>query len=148
MPTPYTIPVAFSFEVRIPGFSNEGECSFRDVGGLVVKLDLESINEGGVNDYAHKFPKRATYNELVFKRGILTGSSQLFPWINDAIRNFTFKPKQIYISLINEQKSPIIRWRVENAFPVGMEISEFKAQENSLAIETLTIAYDYFVRTG
>jgi hypothetical protein len=37
---------------------------------------------------------------------------------------------------------------VENAFPVGIEIAEFKAQDNSLAIETLTIAYDYFVRTG
>jgi len=147
MPTPYDIPVAFSFEVRIPGFSNEGECSFRDVGGLVVKLDLETINEGGVNDYAHKFPKRAKYNELVLKRGILTGS-QLVTWINDAIRNFNFSPKQVYISLINEQKSPIIRWRVENAFPVGIEIAEFKAQDNSLAIETLTIAYDYFVRTG
>ncbi len=147
MPTPYSIPVAFSFEVRIPGFSNEGECSFRDVGGLVVKLDLESVNEGGVNDYAHKFPKRAAYNELVFRRGILTGS-QFFTWINDAVRNFTFKPKQIYISLINEQKTPVIRWRVENAFPVGIEIAEFKALENSLAIETLTVAYDYFVRTG
>jgi phage tail-like protein len=147
MPTPYSIPVAYSFEVRVPGFSNEGECSFRDVGGLVVKLELESINEGGVNDYAHKFPKRAAYNELVFKRGILTGS-QFTTWINDAIRNFNFKPKQIYISLIDEQKTPVIRWRVENAFPVGIEIAEFKAQENALAIETLTIAYDYFVRTG
>ncbi|OQP68258.1 phage tail protein [Niastella populi] len=147
MPTPYSIPVAFSFEVRIPGFSNEGECSFRDVGGLVVKLGLESVNEGGVNDYVHKFPKRAAYNELVFRRGILTGS-QFYTWINDAVRNFTFKPKQIYISLINEQKTPVIRWRVENAFPIGIEIAEFKALENSLAIETLTVAYDYFVRTG
>lgn len=147
MPTPYSLPVAYSFEVRIPGFSNEGECSFRDVGGLVVKLGLETINEGGVNDYAHKFPGRAGYNELVFKRGILTGS-QFFTWINDAVRNFTFKPKQIYISLIDDQKTPVIRWRVENAFPIGIEIAEFKAMENSLAIETLTVAYDYFVRTG
>ncbi len=74
MAYPYDVPVAFSFEVRIPGFSNEGECQFRDVGGLAVKIELEKINEGGVNDYVHKFPKRAVYNELVFKRGILNGS--------------------------------------------------------------------------
>jgi phage tail-like protein len=147
MPTPYDIPVAFSFEVRIPGFSNEGECSFRDVSGLSVKLGLESINEGGVNDLVHQFPKRATYKELVLKRGILR-NSQIFTWINDATRNFNFKPKQIYISLINEEKAPVIRWRVEKAFPVGIEIAEFKAQESALAIETLTIAYGYFERTG
>ena len=145
MSYPYEVPVAFSFEVRIPGFSNEGECSFRDVSGLSVKFDLETVIEGGVNDYEHKFPKRAQYNPLVLKRGILRGS-QFTKWINDAIRNFNFKPKQIYISLINEQRAPTIRWRVENAYPVGIEISEFKAEDNALAIETLTIAYDYFVR--
>ncbi|MBB5636867.1 phage tail-like protein [Pedobacter cryoconitis] len=145
MAYPYEVPVAFSFEVRIPGFSNEGECSFRDVGGLSVKMDLETVIEGGVNDYEHKLPKRAQYNPLVLKRGILRGS-QFTAWINDAIRNFNFKPKQIYISLIDEQRAPTIRWRVENAYPVGIEMSEFKAEENALAIETLTIAYDYFVR--
>lgn len=145
MAYPYEVPVAFSFEVRIPGFSNEGECSFRDVGGLTVKIDLETVIEGGVNDYEHRFPKRAQYNQLVLKRGILRGS-QFTKWINDAVRNFNFKPKQIYVSLINEQRAPTIRWRIENAYPVGIEIAEFKAEENALAIETLTIAYDYFVR--
>lgn len=147
MPYPYEMPLAFSFEVRIPGFSNEGECSFRDVGGLSVKMEMETINEGGVNDYVHKFPKRAKYNELVLKRGLLKGS-QIITWTNDAIRNFIFKPKQIYISLIDEQKTPTIRWRVENAYPIGIEMAEFKAQDNAIAIETLTIAYDYFVRMG
>jgi phage tail-like protein len=147
MAYPYEVPVAFSFEVRIPGFSNEGECSFRDVSGLTVKIDLETVAEGGVNEYEHKFPKRAQYNQLVFKRGILR-NSQFTTWINEAVRNFTFKPKQIYISLVDEQRAPTVRWRVENAFPVGIDIAEFKAEENALAIETLTIAYDYFVRMG
>src|ERR1051325_1153827 len=106
MAYPYDTPVAFSFDVKIPFESTtQGECSFSEVGGLKVKIDWETISEGGVNDYSHKFPKRANYNELVFKRGILRGS-KLITWVNDAVRNFIFKPKQIYISLVNEERTP------------------------------------------
>ncbi|WP_158800358.1 phage tail protein [Pedobacter sp. L105] len=147
MAYPYEIPVAFSFEVRIPGMSNEGECNFQEIGGLKVDLGIEKIAEGGVNDFEHKFPKRAEYSNLTLKRGILRGSD-LITWVNDAVRNFNFTKKTIYISLIDEQRAPTVRWRVVNAFPVGLDIAGFKAQENALAIETLTIAYDYFVRTG
>jgi phage tail-like protein len=147
MSYPYTVPVSFSFEVKIPGMSGDGECTFRDVGGLNVKLDVEKISEGGLNDYVHKFPKPAQYNELVLKRGLLKNSS-LIQWVNNAIRNFKFEPTQVYISLLDEKGAPSVKWTVRNAYPIGIELSEFKAEENSIVIETLTLAYDFFVRTG
>ena len=145
MPYPYEVPVTFSFTVKILEFSSEGECSFSDISGLTVKIDLEKINEGGVNDYVHKLPQKSQYNELVLKRGMLKGSA-LIAWVNDAVRMFTFTPKSIDISLLNKEGNPTITWNVVNAYPVGIEISEFKAQDNSIAVETLTLAYRYFNR--
>lgn len=147
MAYPYDVPWAFSFEVKIGGFTTDVEASFRDVSGLNVKIDLETVIEGGVNDFEHKFPKRATYNPLVLKRGMVR-NSEFTTWVNEAVRNFTFKPRQIYISLLDEKKKKTVTWRVVNAYPVGVEIADFKAEENAIVIETLTMAYDYFVRTG
>lgn len=147
MSYPYTIPLAFSFEVNIPGMSNEGECQFQEVSGLKADIGLEKIAEGGVNDYEHKFPKRTEYGNLTFRRGILRNSA-LADWVDEAVRRFNFVPKPVYINLLDIQRVPVMRWTVINAYPVGIETAGFKAQENALAIETLIIAYDYFERTG
>lgn len=144
---PYNIPVSFHFSVKITGFDNDAECAFRDVEGLSVKMDLESVEEGGVNNYVHKFPKKAQYKDLVLKRGLLLGS-QATAWVKNAITNFSFEPKSIYISLLDETNKPSVKWWLVNAYPIGLEVSAFNANDNSLVIETLTLAYDYFVRTG
>lgn len=146
MTYPYNVPVSFSFDVKIAGMDGDGECSFRDVSGLTVKLDVEKISEGGLNDYVHKLPKLPQYSEVVLKRGLLKNSA-VIKWINNAIRNFKFEPTQVYISLLDENGKSSFKWTLRNAYPIGIEISEFKAQENAIVIETLTLAYDFFVRT-
>lgn len=144
-PSPYDIPAAFSFRVEIRDFDTDSNFSFRDVSGLTVKMEWEKVNEGGQNDYTYKFPKRTVYNDLVLKRGILKGS-QLIKWITDAVRNFNFKPVNMLVHLVDGDEAVIISWSINGAIPVGVETAEFKALENALAIETLTLTYNYFER--
>jgi hypothetical protein len=35
-----------------------------------------------------------------------------------------------------------------NAYPVAMKISEFKAQENTLVVETMELWFDYFTKVN
>ena len=49
-----------AFNYRVAGFS---ECS-----GLDVTLEVMEYKEGGVNDYVHKFPTRASHSNLTLKR--------------------------------------------------------------------------------
>lgn len=144
---PYNIPVSFQFDVKIAGVTGVGECLFQDVSGLNVKMAPEVINEGGTNDQVYKLPTRVTYDNLVLKRGLLKGSS-LITWVNNALRNFTFVPKQVTIALLDENSAPVITWTLANAYPVSLQISELKAMDNGLVIETLELAYSYYDRTG
>ncbi len=59
--------LSFRFWVEIDSLVVGG---FSEVSGLQSEIDLESYEEGGVNDYVHKFPKKAKLSNLVLKRGI------------------------------------------------------------------------------
>lgn len=142
---PYNIPVSFYFRVDFEGLDADVECSFQEVSGINASLVVKSVDEGGVLDYSHKLPERAKYDNLILKRGFLHGSS-LLQWINNAITNFTFEPKIIQVSLLNELGNELAMWSFANAYPVAIKISDFKAQENAIVVETLEIAYNYFQR--
>jgi len=144
---PYNMPVSFQFEVKITDVTGAGECMFQDVSGLSAKMTPEEIKEGGTNDQVYKLPTRIAYTNLSLKRGLLRGSS-LITWVNNALRNYKFVPKQVDIMLLDEEGDPVITWTLANAYPVGIQISDFKAMENNIAIETLELAYSYYDRVG
>jgi phage tail-like protein len=127
------------------GMDTDAECAFQEVKGINVSLETKTYEEGGVLDYSHKLPVRAKYDNLELKRGFLHGSS-LLTWVNDAVRNFTFTPKLMQVFLLNELGNELVMWSFGNAYPVAMKISEFKAQDNSIVVETIEIAYSYFER--
>lgn len=141
--TNYFPPVAFKFRVFIDGIRGAGEGSFQEVSGLTVKLETEDIQEGGENRFMHKFPKAPKYPNLVLKRGMLIGSP-LIEWAYQSISSFSFVPKTIVVSLLNEEMKPLMGWVVINAIPVGLEISSLKADENKIMVESLELSYDYF----
>jgi phage tail-like protein len=141
-------PVGFHFkvEINLPDTAQEDrETRFQEVGGLNKTIDIEEMKEGGENRYAHRFPNPAKYSNIVLKRGLLTKSS-LIKWCFDAIDNFIFKPADMTITLLNEEHKPLSVWNVSKAFPVKWSTSDFKAQENSIAIETLELAFQYFTK--
>lgn len=142
-------PVGFHFkvEINLPDTAPEDrETRFQEVGGLNKTLDVEEFKEGGENRFAYKFPNPAKYSNIVLKRGLLTKSS-LINWCFDAIDNFIFKPVDITITLLNEEHKPLSVWNITKAYPVKWSTSDFKAQENSIVIETLEIAFQYFTKS-
>ncbi|MEX6686840.1 phage tail protein [Danxiaibacter flavus] len=146
MAYPYDVPVSFRFNVKIQDAGGEYEGSFQDVSGLNVSIEMETINEGGVNDYSYKIPKRVKYDNLVLKRGLLKSSS-LVTWINDAVRNFKFSTRKIDVLLLDEEMNPLVTWSFFDAYPVSVKVSDLKAKENELVFESLEFAYSYFERS-
>ena len=136
-------PVAFSFLVKVTGISGLNEGSFQEVSGLKVSMAFEEVKEGGENQFTHRFPKPPTYQNLILKRGILIGSS-LIAWATVSFQQFTFSPKTVTVQLLDENQNALATWDFINAYPVAYNISDLKAQENSIAFETLELAYDYF----
>jgi phage tail-like protein len=139
-------PVSFSFSVSISGVAGANEGSFQEVTGLQVKLGTEDVKEGGENRFVHRLPTPPKYENLVLKRGLFKGSSPLIDWARQGVESFTFNPKTVLINLLDENGSPLASWNVLNAYPISLLMSEFKAQENNIAIETLELAFNNFTR--
>ncbi|MEO1513379.1 MAG: phage tail protein [Bacteroidota bacterium] len=141
-------PVSFYFKVNFTGGGISAETSFKEVSGLTVDIEVDEVVEGGNLQFRHRLPKTPKYPDLVLKRGLVTDSS-LRTWMEKAINEFTFTPIVLTVQLLNEQGSPTMSWTVHNARPLKWEISRFDSQSNELALESITLAYDYFeMKTG
>lgn len=139
-------PVGFHFRVDFVGLAaGTVDSRFQEVSGLAAELTVEELAEGGENRFTHRLPGRAKYGNLVLRRGMLTDSA-LLSWCEDAILHFQFQPVTVNVTLLNERHEPLAAWRFERAWPVKWALSDFKAQENAIVVETLELAYSYFTR--
>jgi phage tail-like protein len=141
----YYPPVGFHFKVEFIGISDDIDTRFQEVSGLNMELGTEEVIEGGENRFTHKLPDRAKYGNLTLKRGMLK-DSLLIAWCRNAIENFNFFPIDVIVILLNENHEPLASWVFTKVWPVKWSISDFKSTDNSVVIESLELAYNYFRR--
>ncbi|RZJ52287.1 MAG: phage tail protein [Flavobacterium sp.] len=140
----YYPPVGFHFLVEFEGLgSQEKDHQFQSVSGLSVDIETEEIAEGGENRFKHKLPVKTKYPNLTLKRGMLIDSA-VINWCRDAVENFSFKPVNLTIKLLNEKHQPLISWNVVHAYPVKWSVEDFNAQESKLVVESFELTYNYF----
>ncbi|MGD8791446.1 MAG: phage tail protein, partial [Anaerolineae bacterium] len=121
---------------------------FTGCSGLSLTRDVETVEEGGVNDRVHKLPGRVTFSNITLKRG-LSISRGLWDWFQQG--RYEFDVRRINFSII--QGAPghnlataigqaagmssddafmglsrgfgkVKHWDVEDAYPVRWEISD------------------------
>lgn len=147
----YYPPVGFHFRVEfgfLPGEKND--VRFQEVSGLAAEISTEEIIEGGENRFAHRVPTRSKYGNLVLKRGLFT-DSKLVKWVTHAIDNIEAgdkpgeMPTTVNVTLLNEEHEPLAdTFSFIRAWPVKWSVSDFKAMDNSIVVETLELSYQYF----
>jgi phage tail-like protein len=152
----YYPPASFHFKVEflgVSGMSGDTEQRFQEVSGLSVEVETEELREGGENRFVYKLPKRAKYPNLVLKRGLLTNTA-ILGWIKSAMTSYflaspipRFVPADILITLMDETENGVATWKVYQAYPLKWSSSDFRASDNSIVIETIELAYQYFERT-
>lgn len=153
MPAPYYPPVGFHFKVQfafLPPDTND--VRFQEVSGLAAEVATEELVEGGENRFTHRLPLRAKYANLVLKRGLLT-DTRLRDWIVNAVENLEAQdgpelgPTTVNVTLLDEKHMPLgDAYSFIKAWPVKWGVSDFKAMENSIVVETLELSYNYFTR--
>lgn len=133
----------FHFLVNIGLDPDPLDISFQEVSGIGTTLTYEPYVEGGENRFVHHLPRAVQYRPLVLKRGFFVGSA-LSLWCKLALEDFVFLPKDVTVSLLNEQHIPLAAWYFRNALPKEWSYSPFDAQKNAIVIETLTLQYQYY----
>ncbi len=143
MPNDYP-PVGFHFRVEFDvADAGEADIRFREVSGLQMELEEETVIEGGENRYVQKLPVRAKYPDLVLKRGLIT-SSAVANWCRAAIQQLDIQPATVWVTLLNESHEPLQSYVFVNAWPKKWQLSDFNAESSELVVESLELAYQYF----
>lgn len=113
---------------------------FSECSGLELTMQAEEYREGGNNAAVLKFAARATWSNVVLKRGV-TGSSDLWDW------HFSFiegrgKRRDGVIVLLDESRQPRQAWYFRRGLPVKYSGPSLNATQNSVAIEAIEIAHE------
>ena len=127
-------------QYQVAGFS---ECT-----GLDATVEVVDYKEGGVNDYVHKFPTRASFGNITLKRGVISLADDLWSWHNDFVQGRGIR-KDGLIYLLDESRQPAKVWRFKRGIPVKWAGPSLNASQSAVAIESLEISHEgLFLNTG
>jgi phage tail-like protein len=133
----YPLPV-FHFQVQWGG-NNLG---FAEVSGLTTETQVIEYRDGLSKEYsAKKMPGIPKYSNLTLKRGIIPADNEFFDWIKTTQLN-KVERRDIIISLLNEEHTPVMTWKAVDAWPVKIEGPSLKSTGNEVAIESIELAHE------
>lgn len=125
---------------------------FKEVSGLRADISVETLEEGGQNNFTHKLPGRLTWPNLIMRRGV-TDTDNLFHWLlqtsGDGFEGAGQKLERTTcaVTLVDGEGSRVQAWELLEAFPVRWEGPVLAADKNEAAMEELEIAHHGFRST-
>lgn len=118
---------------------------FTEVTGLDRQVEVIEYRAGDFKEYSKiKMPGLQKFSNITLKRGTFKGDNDFFKWLNTVALN-TIERRDLTVSLLDESHSPVVIWKIKNAWPVKIQSSDLKADGNEVAIETLEIAHEGLV---
>jgi phage tail-like protein len=137
MANEYPIP-KFHFQVEWGG----SKIGFTEVSGLDVEREVIEYRDGSSKEYSKlKMPGLTKFSNLTLKRGSFKKDNDFYKWwVSNKLESV--ERRDITISLLNEEHTPIITWKVKNAWPSKIQPTDLKSDDNSIAIETMEIVHE------
>jgi phage tail-like protein len=125
--------ITAAMNYKVAGFS---ECS-----GLEATVEVIDYKEGGLNDYVHKFPTRASHANVTLKHGVIYLFDDLWSWHYEFVQG-RGKRKDGLIVLLDEAKKPAKVWKFRRGVPMKWVGPALNAAQSNAAIESLEIAHE------
>jgi phage tail-like protein len=133
---------SFRYHVQIQGIE---VARFSECSGLDFETEVFDYKEGGMNSHVHRFPSRWKFNNLNLKKGISTDGKTLWDWVESVVKGANtgeFDTHTVTVILYDVSgKTPVRTWTYQDAYPIKWAASALSADQNGIAIETLTLAH-------
>ena len=118
---------------------------FKECSGLSGEIEVETYQEGGLNEYEHKLPGRAKYGNVTLKSGVAS-SVEMWSWFHRAATG-DIERREISIVMYQQNrfgqfKGEAMRWTLSGAYPVRWEGPSFSAEDNSVAVQSIELAHN------
>jgi phage tail-like protein len=132
--------ITAALNYAVAGFS---ECS-----GLEATVEVFDYKEGGVNDYIHKFPTRASFANITLKHGVIYLYDDLWRWHNTFVLGNGTRRDGLIV-LMDESRNPTKIWKFARGIPMKWVGPSLNATQSAVAIESLEIAHEgLFLQVG
>jgi len=122
------------------GESDSILAGFNEVQLPELSIDVVEYRSG--NDklpVPRKLPGQTHYNNLVLKRGLI-GALDLYEWVQQVKNGDPNAYRTVSVSLLSEDRTAVaMTWVFTQTFPVHYQVSELKATETQVVIETLEL---------
>lgn len=142
--------VAFYFTASVTGLSDTNDISFEEISGITMEMGAAEVPVAGEDGFKRKLPLPIKYENLVLKRGTAPKTSPIIEWCKQTLESdFTnrIQPNDIKVTLLGSAGNVLMTWNFKNAYPVKYSFGIFNLQANSVAVEMMEFAYQYFTRT-
>jgi phage tail-like protein len=129
---------AFNFIIEIDGLTVG---AFRDCSGLMADGASVEYREGtDVARSVRKLPGLLSYGNITMSRGY-TLNRELWTWYTNIV-NGQADRRNGTIVLLDESRTPVMRWDVENMWIKKIEGPSFNATANEVAMEKIEIVHE------
>jgi phage tail-like protein len=121
---------------------SQNTSNFSEVSGL--KVESEVIEYRGGADKAlgvRKLPGLKKFSNVTLKRGIVPAEAGngLFDWYNTITAGGVAR-RDVTVSLLNEDREPVMTWKIQAAWPVAIEGPSLKSTGTDIALESVEFA--------
>ena len=132
----FTVDSVTGFFIKCSGLSSEN------------KVIEEKRMADGNKEIVFKQPGRLSWGEMKLDRGITT-DMQMWEWRKLVVEgSVTAARKNATLTLLDMSGNPGAEWTIINAWPSKVEGPSFKADDDSIGIESMTLVYESFSRTS
>ena len=137
----YPLP-SYNYRVTVLKDGESLVVGFSEVSGLHVEYEPVSYSHGLSFKLGGRIiPGKRQQIKITLKRGLVKGNNFLQSWFSGVYTDpfFASAKRDILIDLCDETGTAVVRWTVTGALPVKLEASNFAADSNDVAIETLEL---------
>jgi conserved hypothetical phage tail region protein len=133
---------AYNFRLVI---ADGSEARFMKCSGMEITVATIDYRESGSGQLVRRLPGRVEYSPVVLHYG-LTESSTLWDWFMASV-NGRVKRQNVTVQLLDTSGAQVVTvWDLIGAWPSQWKGAELDAMNNSIAIETLTLTFDYMTK--
>lgn len=121
---------------------SQNTSNFSEVSGLTMEAEVVEYRGGADKALAvRKLPGLKKFGNVTLKRGIVPAEAGngLFDWYN-TIKPGSVTRRDVTVSLLNEDRVPVMTWKIRSAWPVKIEGPGLKSTGTDIAIESVEFA--------
>ena len=118
---------------------SQNTTSFSEVSGLTMEAELLEYRGGAdLQLSTRKFPGLKKVGPVTLKRGIAPAEAGngLYEWYNTIVAGGVQR-RTVTVSLLNEERSPVMTWKIREAWPTKVEGPGLKSTGTDVAIESV-----------